>query len=131
MVPPLKDLAKALYKPPPFTHPEDPIWTTALAPRPDATNKVKEIIGCMPVFSFAKFKPKRISVTMPDFLWDLVKKDSSGQDTWDVVRQRHVIPREDKEAAEKKMREELEEEERLRKMAAESDEEDEPGSPTQ
>merc|ERR1719247_1821297 len=35
MVPPIKEMARALYKPPPFPHPEDPIWSLRLAPKMD------------------------------------------------------------------------------------------------
>ncbi|OLP82376.1 hypothetical protein AK812_SmicGene36978 [Symbiodinium microadriaticum] len=30
---------------------------------------------------------------MPGFLWDLVREDAAGQGLWDVIRQRHDIPR--------------------------------------
>jgi hypothetical protein len=111
MVPPIKELARDLYKPPPFKHPEDPIWSLRLAPKQDNQRKVQDMIGLVPVYSFARFKPKRVSVTMPDFLWDLVRKDASGQGMWDVIKQRHEIPielRKEEEEAQHKAREEEE-----------------------
>jgi len=114
MVPPIKDLARALYKAPPFTHPEEPIWSRRLAPKEDATKKVNDLVSLIPVYSFARFKPKRVSVTMPDFLWDLVRKDGSGQGLWDVIKQRHEIPIEIRKNEEEAHRVEQEEEARLR-----------------
>merc|ERR1719262_21576 len=114
MVPPIKDLARALYKCPGFPHPEEPIWSLKLAPKQDNSRKVQDLISIIPVYSFAQFKPKRVSVTMPDFLWDLVRKDASGQGIWDVVKQRHDIPIEIRKTEEEKDRIALEEEERLR-----------------
>jgi hypothetical protein len=119
MVPPIKELARALYKPPPFTHPEEPNWSRRLAPRVDATKKVNDLVCLIPVHSFARFKPKRVGVTMPDFLWDLVRKDGSGQSVWDVIKQRHEIPIEIRKMDEERHRVEQEEEERLRAGADE------------
>lgn len=114
MVPPIKELARALYKPPPFPHPEDPIWSLRLAPKQNKQKKVNDLVGLIPVYSFARFKPKRISVTMPDFLWDLVRKDASNQSMWDVLKQRHEIPIELRKEEEKKFKAAMEAEERLR-----------------
>jgi len=113
MVPPIKDLARALYKEPPFPQPEEPLWSLKLAPKQNNQAKVQDLINLIPVYSFARFKPKRVSVTMPDFLWDLVKKDASGQKVWDVIKQRHEIPIEMRKTEEDKMNADREEEERL------------------
>lgn len=114
MVPPIKDLARALYKPPPFSHPSEPIWSRRLAPKEEANKKVDDLVSLIPVYSFARFKPKRVGVTMPEFLWDLVSKDGSGQGVWDVIKQRHEIPMEIRKNEAERIRLDMEEEERLR-----------------
>jgi len=112
MVPPLKARGRALYQPQPFDHPEDPRWSNQLAPIRHREEKVKKLIPIIPVRSFARFRPKRVDVQIPPFLWDLVHKDASGQGLWDVIKQRHEIPAEAR--AEDEAREKEAEEERIR-----------------
>lgn len=128
MVPPLRDLARALYISPPFTHPDQPIWSPKLAPQTHSSHKVNDVISIIPVYSFARFKPKRVGVTMPDFLWDLVKKDASNQGLWDVIKQRHEIPLEVRRSEEEKEKAEREEDERLKKGENPDEGEEEFGS---
>jgi len=92
MVPPIRDRGTDLYREPEFEHPTLPIWSRDLAPMKDRKDKVKDMCNVVPVRSFARFKPKKVSVAIPDFLWSLAREDASGQSLWTVVEQRHNIP---------------------------------------
>merc|ERR1711971_177981 len=101
---------------------------------------------CVPVRSFARFKPNKVSTEIPDFLWSLAREDASGQNLWTVLEQRYKIPaqvRAEEEEEEMRQREyelvqeeavretQRIEEERLAKLARQaegefSSEEDEP-----
>lgn len=101
MVPPLKQRGEALYQEPTFHHPNTPVWTTELVPMKPRTEKIREIIPIMPVKSYTKFKPKKVHVELPDFIWDLARQEAGGQGVWDVMEQRHMIPRNKKNQEEK------------------------------
>mmetsp|Transcript_144307 Transcript_144307/g.350359 ORF Transcript_144307/g.350359 Transcript_144307/m.350359 type:complete len:668 (-) Transcript_144307:30-2033(-) len=94
MVPPLKERGKELYQAPKIEHPDEPLWSANLAPAKSREEKIKDLISIIPVKSFARFKPKKVEVELPDFLWNLAREDAAGQGLWDVIAQRHEIPRE-------------------------------------
>jgi len=94
MVPPLKERGKELYQAPKIEHPDEPLWSSNLAPPKSREEKIKELVSIIPVKSFARFKPKKVEVELPDFLWNLAREDAAGQGLWDVIAQRHEIPRE-------------------------------------
>lgn len=99
-VPPLRDRGRALYRPIPYEHPDEPRWSRCLAPPKTRSNKIKDMINIIPVKSFSKFKPNRVSVDLPEFLWDIVSQDAAGQGLWDVISQRHDVARSVKEERE-------------------------------
>ena len=94
MVPPLRERGIALYKEPEFEHPDEPLWSKVLAKPKSREEKISDMIPVIPVKSFAKFRPGRLTAELPDFLWDLVREDSAGQGLWDVIEQRHNVPAE-------------------------------------
>eukprot|EP00435_Cladocopium_sp_Y103_P042213 s1157_g11.t1 len=100
MVPPLKDRGRGLYIPVPVVHPDMPVWSAFLSPQKSREEKVTSLIPTLPVRSYTRFRPKKVLADMPHFLWDLVREDAAGQGLWDVIRQRHDIPREEQEMRE-------------------------------
>jgi hypothetical protein len=94
MCPPLRDRGRALYAAPEYVHPDEPRWSAALAPIKGRDAKIRDTVTIVPVKSYARFKPKKVSVDLPDFLWELARQDAAGQGIWDVIEQRHDIPRE-------------------------------------
>lgn len=102
MVPPLADRGKGLYEPITIEHPDKPVWSTTLAPQQSAEDKVNNLIPIIPVRSYRKFRPKKVEVEIPEFLWDVVRVDAAGQGLWDVISQRHEIAKEEREAEERR-----------------------------
>eukprot|EP00930_Biecheleria_cincta_P001343 TRINITY_DN102476_c0_g1_i1.p1 TRINITY_DN102476_c0_g1~~TRINITY_DN102476_c0_g1_i1.p1 ORF type:complete len:1180 (+),score=247.81 TRINITY_DN102476_c0_g1_i1:82-3540(+) len=100
MVPPLKERGRGLYQVVPVEHPDQPNWSKVLSPPQSREQKITNLIPTIPVKSWTRFRPKKVLVEMPDFLWDLVRQDAAGQGLWDVVTQRHDIPREEREREE-------------------------------
>ena len=114
MVPPLKDRGRGLYIPIPVVHPDMPVWSAFLSPQKSREEKVTSLIPTLPVRSYTRFRPKKVLADMPQFLWDLVREDAAGQGLWDVIRQRHDIPREEqemREAEQTRLQKEIDEEE--------------------
>ncbi|CAJ1461524.1 unnamed protein product [Effrenium voratum] len=114
MVPPLKERGRGLYIPVPVVHPDLPVWSSYLSPQKSREEKVTSLIPTIPVRSYTRFRPKKVLADMPPFLWDLVREDAAGQGLWDVIRQRHDIPREEqemKEAELARLQKEIDEEE--------------------
>lgn len=114
MVPPLKDRGRGLYIPVPVLHPDMPVWSAYLSPQKSREEKVTSLIPTLPVRSYTRFRPKKVLADMPHFLWDLVREDAAGQGLWDVIRQRHDIPREEqemREAEHQRLQKEIDEEE--------------------
>ncbi|CAK9046732.1 Hypothetical protein SCF082_LOCUS26265, partial [Durusdinium trenchii] len=103
MVPPLKDRGRGLYIPVPVVHPDMPVWSAFLSPQKSREEKVTSLIPTLPVRSYTRFRPKKVLADMPQFLWDLVREDAAGQGLWDVIRQRHDIPREEQEMRQAEM----------------------------
>eukprot|EP00931_Biecheleriopsis_adriatica_P072889 TRINITY_DN47276_c0_g1_i1.p1 TRINITY_DN47276_c0_g1~~TRINITY_DN47276_c0_g1_i1.p1 ORF type:complete len:1210 (+),score=282.39 TRINITY_DN47276_c0_g1_i1:26-3655(+) len=99
MVPPLKERGQGLYAVAPTEHPDVPIWSKMLSPQHSREQKITDLIPTIPVRSWTRFRPKKVLVELPEFLWNLVRDDAAGQGLWDVVNQRHEIP--GAEAAEK------------------------------
>eukprot|EP00928_Gymnodinium_smaydae_P095095 TRINITY_DN811_c0_g1_i1.p1 TRINITY_DN811_c0_g1~~TRINITY_DN811_c0_g1_i1.p1 ORF type:complete len:1218 (+),score=283.26 TRINITY_DN811_c0_g1_i1:59-3712(+) len=91
-VPPIRARGKLLYMEPEFEHPEKPLWSANLAPTKPRTEKIASMCKIVPVRSYSRFKPKKVSTQVPDFLWALGREDVSGQTIWTVVQQRHEIP---------------------------------------
>jgi len=100
MVPPLKERGRGLYQVVSVEHPDQPSWSKVLSPPQSRETKITTLIPTIPVRSWTRFRPKKVLVEMPDFLWDLVRQDAAGQGLWDVVSQRHDIPREEREREE-------------------------------
>lgn len=100
MVPPLKERGRGLYQVVPVEHPDSPLWSKVLSPPHSREQKITDLIPTIPVKSWTRFRPKKVLCEMPDFLWDLVRQDAAGQGLWDVVTQRHDIPREEREREE-------------------------------
>jgi len=94
MVPPLKERGRDLYQSVPVEHPDGPVWSKLLSPPHSREQKITDLIPTIPVKSFTRFRPKKVLVDMPDFLWDLVRDDAAGQGLWDVISQRHEVPME-------------------------------------
>lgn len=114
MVPPLKERGRGLYIPIPVEHPDLPVWSPTLSPQKSREEKVTSLIPTIPVRSYTRFRPKKVLADMPGFLWDLVREDAAGQGLWDVIRQRHDIPREEAEMRQAelaRLQEEIDEEE--------------------
>jgi hypothetical protein len=91
-VPPIRERGHQLYREPEFEHPDKPIWSSGLAPIKGRVEKVNSMCKIVPIRSFARFMPNKITADIPDFLWHLARDDPSGQNLWTVVRQRFDVP---------------------------------------
>lgn len=100
MVPPLKERGRDLYQVVSVEHPDAPLWSKVLSPAHSREQKITDLIPTIPVKSWTRFRPKKVLCEMPDFLWELVRQDAAGQGLWDVVTQRHDIPREERDREE-------------------------------
>merc|ERR1719230_1927090 len=95
MVPPIVDRMAAIEVILPFEFTDH--WSLAdkLAPMKSPEQKIREEFPVVPIRSFAKFKPKKLELEFPDWLWDTVRIDWAKQDMFDVIEQRHVILKEE------------------------------------
>mmetsp|Transcript_55613 Transcript_55613/g.132555 ORF Transcript_55613/g.132555 Transcript_55613/m.132555 type:complete len:1221 (-) Transcript_55613:28-3690(-) len=94
MVPPLHARAVGQYMKPSLEVVEHPRWSEQLCPSKPRDAKIREQLPIVPIRSFARFRPRELDIEIPDWLWDLVRYDPSGQTIWDVIVQRHAIPQE-------------------------------------
>eukprot|EP00971_Amphidinium_carterae_P228970 4542289-Amphidinium_carterae.1 len=73
---------------------DHPKWSEQLCPSKPRDAKIREQLPIVPIRSFARFRPRDLDIEIPDWLWEIVRSDPSGQTIWDVIVQRHAIPQE-------------------------------------